>query len=91
MTRHDWGSVHAWLALIFVLLMTSHLLTHFKCMKAVFLGKARDGEGYRLIAGLVGLAALMLIAIAPLVSPVDDAGSHGQGGVRSEMLRLPTS
>mgnify|MGYP001086303376 CR=1 FL=1 len=34
MTRHEWGSIHFYLAVIFLTLMAVHLILHWKWVKA---------------------------------------------------------
>lgn len=34
MTRHEWGSVHFYLALVFIVLMTAHILLHWTWIKS---------------------------------------------------------
>ncbi|MHC4103611.1 MAG: DUF4405 domain-containing protein [Planctomycetota bacterium] len=36
MTRHEWGSVHFYLALLFIVLMTAHILLHWDWIKNYF-------------------------------------------------------
>lgn len=40
MTRHEWGSIHYYLALLFIVLMTAHILLHWgwikNCFKSLF-------------------------------------------------------
>ena len=36
MTRHEWGSVHFYLALLFVILMVVHIILHFNWLKNYF-------------------------------------------------------
>ncbi len=33
MTRHEWGSIHFYLALLFIVLMTAHILLHWGWIK----------------------------------------------------------
>jgi hypothetical protein len=33
MTRHEWGSIHFYLALLFIVLMTAHILLHWSWIK----------------------------------------------------------
>ncbi len=46
MSRHEWGDVHFILALLFILLMTAHVLLHWSwicnCCKTLFSKKASD-------------------------------------------------
>lgn len=32
--RHEWGAVHFWLALIFIVIIVVHILLHYKWIKA---------------------------------------------------------
>jgi len=32
--RHDWGAVHFWLAVVFIVLMAVHLFLHWKWVKS---------------------------------------------------------
>jgi len=36
MTRHEWGSIHYYLALLFIVLMTAHILLHWDWIKNYF-------------------------------------------------------
>ena len=36
MTRHEWGSIHYCLALLFIVLMTAHVLLHWEWIKNCF-------------------------------------------------------
>ena len=36
MTRHEWGSIHFYLAVIFVVLMIVHIILHWSWIKAYF-------------------------------------------------------
>ena len=36
MTRHEWGSIHFYLALLFIVLMTAHILLHWGWLKNYF-------------------------------------------------------
>jgi hypothetical protein len=33
MSRHEWGSIHFYLALLFIVLMTAHILLHWSWLK----------------------------------------------------------
>lgn len=36
MTRHDWGDVHFWLGVVFLLLLLVHIVLHWKWIKCRF-------------------------------------------------------
>jgi hypothetical protein len=46
LSRHEWGKIHYCLALLFVVLMTAHILLHWtwikNCFKSLF-GSSREG------------------------------------------------
>jgi len=72
LTRHDWGNIHFYLSLAFLLLITSHLITHIKFIKMVMTGKASAEKNYRIAFGVLGLIALITLALAPITSPVTE-------------------
>lgn len=77
LTRHDWGNVHFYFSVVFLVLMAAHLLTHIKFIKNVMLGKASTEKNYRIAIGIIGIIALIFLAFAPVTSPVTDV-NRGQ-------------
>ncbi len=71
LSRHEWGYIHFLGSMIFLALMTAHLLTHIKYIKSVFLGKAQREYKYRIAIGIVGLVALIALAATLLSAPVE--------------------
>lgn len=84
MTRHEWGDLHFYISLAFLILMSAHLVMHVRYLKSVLLGKASREQNYRIAIGLVGLLTLLALAIAPVISPVDESTTprHGYHGNR---------
>jgi hypothetical protein len=78
LTRHEWGNVHFYFSIIFLFLMSAHLITHLKFIKAVIIGKASTESNYRIAVGIIGVIALIFLAFAPVISPVTDVnrGQH---------------
>ena len=69
--RHQWGSVHLWIAVIFFAILAIHLILHWRWMLSIFKNKSTQHSGFRLGLGLVSFFALIAVAIAPLISPVN--------------------
>lgn len=71
LTRHQWGDIHFYSSISFVVLMSAHLITHAKYIKCAILGKANREQKYRIAIGLVGVCALALLLLGLFTSPVD--------------------
>jgi len=76
LTRHQWGEIHFYISIFFLLMMSIHLVFHFSFIKKAVLGKASREQNYRLIIGAVSLFVLILFSLAPLFSPVDTSNEQ---------------
>jgi hypothetical protein len=92
--RHEWGSIHFWFAVGFLSILTLHLYLHWRWILTVLRGRPREGSGARIALGTAGLVALLALAVAPFLSPVERTGgaarapaSHSSGVERSESIR----
>jgi hypothetical protein len=74
--RHEWGSIHFWIAIAFLTILAFHLFLHWRWIATLMSGRPREGSGARIALGAVGLAALLALAIAPFLSPVERAGGE---------------
>lgn len=79
--RHDWGTLHYYLALALLAALAVHLFLHWRWFLTVAGGRA-PGAGRRLALGVVGALGLVALAAAPLVAPVDDGGVETGSGVQ---------
>jgi hypothetical protein len=79
--RHEWGAIHFWLAIGLLAVLALHVWLHWRWIVAVLRGRPRDDSGARIALGVVGLAALLALAVAPVLSPVerDEGGFRGPG------------
>lgn len=78
LSRHAWGEIHFWVAVVFLSTLTLHLVLHRRWIVSLVRRRPQEGSGIRVALGLVGLLAILGIAFAPLVSPVEQA-PHGPG------------
>lgn len=74
--RHEWGSIHFWIAIAFLAVLVFHLFLHWRWIATLLSGRPREGSGARVALGTVGLAALLALAIAPFLSPMERAGGE---------------
>jgi hypothetical protein len=72
--RHEWGSIHFWVAIAFFAVLVFHLFLHRRWIVTLMSGRPREGSGARVALGTVGLAALLALVIAPFLSPVERKG-----------------
>ena len=82
LNRHEWGDVHFYISISFLLLLSVHLLLHFEFIKNAILGKASREQSYRLAIGMVSILVLLLFLLAPFFSPVENnqgGGNHRHG------------
>ena len=75
--RHDWGDIHFWAAVSFFGLLVVHLILHWKWIVSVLKGSPRNASRSRFLLGATGLIAIILISLAPVLSPVQSTGERG--------------
>jgi hypothetical protein len=80
--RHQWGGIHFWLAAAFFALMVLHVYLHWHWIVAVVMGRKRLGS--RALAYAVAAAAIILLAVLPLLSPVRAERGGRRGEFRQE-------
>ena len=68
LTRHEWGDIHYWLALVLMVVMSAHVLLHGRWIWAMLKGQKTEGSGFRLAVGACALMALLAFAAAPFFS-----------------------
>lgn len=89
LTRHDWGDVHFYIALIFLVIISLHLFLHLSFIKKVITGGASREHKYRIAIGAFSLVVLIALLFAPVVTPVDDEGKKGVGKRYEHRNQLP--
>ena len=71
MSRHEWGDIHFYITFIFLAILSAHLILHWRFIRNVFHGRIKEAGISRLFLGLVGLLAILALAVAPLVAPIE--------------------
>jgi hypothetical protein len=75
-SRHDWGDFHYWIALVLVAVLALHLVLHWKWIVCMIRGTKTSASGMRFGVGLASLAALVALAAAPFLVPVEHVARH---------------
>jgi len=76
--RHEWGGIHFWVSVVFFSILAFHLILHWRWIVSIVTGRPREGSGFRVGLGIVGLATVLALASSPLLAPVErDIGDKG--------------
>lgn len=67
--RHEWGAFHFWVAVALLVLLAVHLVLHWRWVVCMVRGREGGGSRLRFALAVIGLLALLGLAVAPLVSP----------------------
>ena len=69
LSRHQWGGIHSWFSVAFLMVLALHVGLHWRFFASAF--RQRDRATRRRMAlGIVSTLALLTIALAPILSPV---------------------
>jgi len=68
-TRHEWGNVHFWLSVSFLLVMVAHLIIHWRWIVVSLKGRRPRESQLQFALGLAAVLGVILLALAPLFSP----------------------
>lgn len=71
MSRHEWGNIHFYITFIFLAILSIHLFLHWKFIRNIFRGRIKEASAPRLLFGLVGLLAVLALAVAPFVVSIE--------------------
>jgi hypothetical protein len=101
LTRHEWGSIHFWIAVGLVAILATHLALHWKWITCVVRGNRSDASGLRFGLGLAATTALVVLIAMPLFAPVTQqtrsqlkqAGASQQslGSIGTDQIRGSTT
>ncbi len=74
MSRHDWGSTHFYITFLFLVILSMHLILHWRFISGIFDRNIKGASISRIILGLIGIVAVLAIAVAPFVMPKEYSG-----------------
>lgn len=74
--RHEWGGVHFWIGVVFLLVLALHLVLHWRWILNMFKGRSGDASGYRFGLGLVGFFGVIALAFSPLLTDIQKDNSR---------------
>lgn len=85
LTRHQWGTIHFWIAAALMTLLAVHLALHWKWIVCTVSGKAGQWKSPRLALGALALLLTLLAAAAPFFSRVNKATRAEINGARADI------
>lgn len=73
MGRHDWGEIHFWIALTFLLFMAVHFILHWTWIKTKVQGKSTNAQisKTRSIIAIAVILFVLFLLLTPFLSPVE--------------------
>ena len=69
LSRHQWGEIHSWFSVAFLIVLALHVGLHWRFFASAFRQKD-PATRRRMATGFVSVIALLTLAMAPLLSPV---------------------
>lgn len=72
--RHEWGTVHFWIAIGFLCALILHLFLHWRWVVCIIRGQPSEGSGARFALGMIGLLGVIAIAVSPFWGTVEKTG-----------------
>ena len=77
MNRHEWGDIHFQITVAFLIILSIHLFLHWKFFVRMFQDGFKSAGAYRLVLSIVALVAVLALAIAPFVVPLEYSETSG--------------
>lgn len=97
LTRHEWGDIHFWIAVVLLVLVSLHIVLHWNWIAcafgATFGGENRakrgagDGPGGTAMLVLLGLLLAGLVAVSLAAPVTEGTGGGGHGGGKGNRHR----
>ena len=77
MNRHEWGEIHFWISVTFFSVLSLHLILHWRVIVNLIKGRHHKESTLRLALGVIGLIVVLLLSVAPLISPTNEVERSG--------------
>lgn len=87
--RHEWGDLHAWVAMGLLATILVHLALHWKWIVSVVSGQNATTKRRRKLAGGVVLGVALLAAASPFIAPVESSTHTVRGRDRVQEAVAP--
>lgn len=71
--RHEWGSIHFWISMVFFSILSLHLISHWRWIGSVVTGRSSESSGFRAALGIVGVVTVVALSLSPLLAPVENS------------------
>ena len=68
-TRHEWGTIHFWISVVFLVVIAIHLFIHWRWIVVSFKGKECQESRMKAAIGIGALLGLLALAIALVMGP----------------------
>jgi len=72
LTRHEWGTVHFWISVAFLVVIAIHLFIHWRWILISFKGKDRQESRMQAAIGIGALLGLLALAIILVLGPKEE-------------------
>ena len=69
--RHQWGEIHFTISVFILILLSLHLVLHWRWILAVIRGRKGEGSGARVALGAMGVLGLLFLALTPFFSTTE--------------------
>lgn len=90
LNRHEWGGVHFLVSVLLLVVLTFHIVLHWRWILCELRGRSANNSGIRVMLGIISLIGILLLAFAPLASDVEHAADsvHYQGQLKKGDARF---
>lgn len=87
LNRHEWGTIHFYVAATFFFVLSLHLILHWRAILGMVKGAEGGAQRWRLALGVIGLLALLAIAAVPWIAGTEETAADFRGGGQGKRLQ----